>query len=39
MAIVIINPQFGGSETGKIKNDFSEKNFNLDISKIIYNNL
>ena len=39
MAIVIINPQFGGSETGKIKNDFIEKNFNLDISKIIYNKL
>ena len=39
MAIVIINPQFGGSETGKIKNDFIEKNFNLDISKIIYDKL
>ena len=39
MAIVIINPQFGGSETGKIKNNFIEKNFNLDISKIIYDKL
>ena len=39
MANVIINPQYGGSETGKINNSFIEKNFNLDISKVIYNTL
>ncbi len=39
MANVIINPQYGGSETGKINNSFIEKNFNLDIAKVIYNTL
>ena len=39
MANVIINPQYGGAETGKINNSFIEKNFNLDISKVIYNTL
>ncbi|MGN1352749.1 MAG: LysM peptidoglycan-binding domain-containing protein [Bacilli bacterium] len=39
MANVIINPQYGGSETGKINNSFIEKNFNLDIAKVIYNSL
>ena len=39
MAIVIINPEAGGSDLGKTNNDFIEKDFNLEISKIIYDNL
>ena len=39
MAFVIINPEYGGFETGKIKDNLIEKNFNLNISKLIYNKL
>ncbi len=39
MAFVIINPEYGGLESGKIKNNLIEKNFNLNISKLIYNKL
>ncbi len=39
MAFVIINPEYGGLESGKIKNNLIEKNFNLSISRLIYNKL
>lgn len=39
MAFVIINPEYGGLESGKIKNNLIEKNFNLNISRLIYNKL
>lgn len=36
---VIINPVYGGSESGTISGNIIEKNYNLEISNKIYNNL
>ena len=39
MQKVIINPVYGGQESGNVSGNIIEKDFNLEISKKIYNNL